>query len=1649
MKKTAKTILCVLLALVMAMPWGVLPKLSAQAAEETVRLGVEATDAGQMNYFVYTSPNSSKSWSVFAGSEAYIDLGASETNAEQYFYEISFVGSGITLFANKSHNHGIVKYSVDGGLEQTVDLYNSSRTTAQAVYRVSGLAEGRHTLKAVTQPTKNASSKSIVNQVAYAEIVHTPYTANEIVVNQASMSLYAGETQKISYTVMPAGASAEGLVFRSSAEDVALVSADGTVTAKAPGKAVITLSGIGEEKTVAVEVKAASPRLGGMIADTDMQHTQDTYNEVKRGAVTEAALTAWKNDKAASELVLYSEGGPLKNVSVTASPLVTADGKAKISQEQVTLTFMKSTLAYNDSGRYIGYGSPTRPIPEGNRLESSDILYQKGGTVDIPFNSLQPVWVEFAVPADAEAGLYTGTLTVQAEGLEESLEFTYRLLVQDMVLPNPEEFSFDIGLWQYPYSSAEYYGVEPFSQEHLEILRPIMEKYREIGGNSITATMIEDAWSGQTYSANQIHYPSMIRWTKTGDQFTYDYSDFDTWVSFCKDEIGIADKVVIYSILPWGNAFTYWEDGTMKTESYTVGSSRYITLWEDFLNDFARHLTEKGWFEDCYLGIDERNFNADVISHFLGMTNSEGKNWKVAGDMDNFTAAGKGDMAKVLSSLNVGDTAAAGNQEAFQALLAERNAGGLETTLYSCTEHKPGNFSLSAPVESYWSAVNAGKAGASGFQRWAYDAWVADPLNDATHNSFEPGDTFIIYPSEKDGEEREVKSSVRLERMAEGIRDVNKLRILEREMPGLADDIQEVYARVKTTARHSSHTYMTEEEIAGLAEEMSNFKAGVAAVTEKYLAAVRDLSIAETEKTLNAGEMWQIEAEGAGELIFRSANPSVASVDAKGNVRANAKGRTVITVEDKAAGSVGSVQILVTRTLIISNSLTDYKLPQQYLSDVERDPDDSKGRHYLGQPDMVMLDDEKTLITVYPVGHGKGSVVMQVSRDAGETWNEKTDIPQSWSSSYETPTLYKLNMTNGDTRLIMICGRPASFGAPTGGWDVSLSDDLGETWSEFDTYCENFSDGSRNDSVVAMASMIQMKDEEGRYLDKWMCVYHNLNYVNYKTYLTFNKEGEPQWTEPEPYLSEYRQIESSHQMCEIGMFRSPDGKRIVGLARSQSHNHPATMIYSDDEGDTWSKPVELPGSLAGERHKILYDPTDPAGQRLLITFREIQYDKNGNNQFDGANDWMAGDWIAWVGTYDDIMNQRDGQYRVLLCEDWAANRYSGDTGYTGMAVTSDGTFILDTYGHWDKEYSENLPNYSVYNDQCWIKQAKFKLSDLDGQVLPEIKEALRAEIERVPMGDASMYTKKSWAAYQEALAKAHGLLEAEEAGQLECFHAIDGLVASKRGLLSWDTLEPEDTTEAREALRQVIRQAAAYTDASKYTAESWAVFQKAFKDAKAVEAEDDSTIAALKLAASRLRTAILGLKAAGGTVNPPQPENPVPIPDVRDGQTFESGSYRYKVVSATGQMAEVTGLVKGKAAKLTKLVVPGTVKFKNKTYKVISVGASAFKGSKKAVQAVIGKNVQVIGKNAFASCPKLKTVKVNSTALKEIGTKAFFNCKKLTSISIKSKGLKKVGAQAFKGISRRAVIKVPAAKLKAYKKLLAKKGQSRTVTIKK
>ncbi len=485
---------------------------------------------------------------------------------------------------------------------------------------------------------------------------------------------------------------------------------------------------------------------------------------------------------------------------------------------------------------------------------------------------------------------------------------------------------------------------------------------------------------------------------------------------------------------------------------------------------------------------------------------------------------------------------------------------------------------------------------------------------------------------------------------------------------------------------------------------------------------------------------------------------------------------------------------------------------------------------------------------------------MKISDDDGATWTRKTDIPASWAGSQETPTLYVLNLADGTERIMMITACPGWGTDSAGnryGWNTSYSDDNGETWTEYRHWQSNRTyDNANNDAIVAMASLVQLKDSDGNDIQKWMGVYHNYAYVNFRTYLTFDENGDEQWSESEPYLAQWRSIESAYQMCEIGMFRSPDGKRIIGLARSQSHNNPATLIYSDDEGETWSKPMDLPGSLAGERHKIAYDPISG---RLLVTFREINYDLNGNNRFDGGSDWNAGDWVAWVGTYDQLINQEDGEYRILLAEDWANNAKSGDTGYAGVAVLDDGTFIMDTYGHWDKEFSQNWPG-GVTTDRCYIKQAKFKLGEVEYANGLIDRSGLKAAIKRAEALNAADYTADSWAK-MDAAVKAAKAGDADESLQQAQVDALAAAIdAAIDGLKPAETPDPDPGKVSKDELNAVIAQVKA-KDLGGYTDESVRAVRDALAAAEKVAADPDATQAEIDAALASLNAAVDGLKA--------------------------------------------------------------------------------------------------------------------------------------------------------------------------------------------
>lgn len=382
--------------------------------------------------------------------------------------------------------------------------------------------------------------------------------------------------------------------------------------------------------------------------------------------------------------------------------------------------------------------------------------------------------------------------------------------------------------------------------------------------------------------------------------------------------------------------------------------------------------------------------------------------------------------------------------------------------------------------------------------------------------------------------------------------------------------------------------------------------------------------------------------------------------------------------------------------------------------------DDSTG--YLGHPDSVLLNNGD-ILTFYPKGHGKGAVLSKISDNGGVSYDKEIENPPvSWEKSLETPTVYRLQFTNGEEKLILISANSKWPGMSTpGGFNSSISLDEGKTWTEFKRFWDNDSEMPII-PIVAMASLTRLK-ENGEFVDKWMGIFHDHRFINYKTILTFNENGDYNWSKPEPYLSEYRDIETYAGVCEVECVRSEGGKgdELCLIARCNKKTCTSLLIFSNDEGETWSRPKEAPFALNGERHKAEY--TDDG--RLFITFRSIERDRKRvkkMRKLGGERNWYSEGWVAWVGTYDDLKNGTEGQYRIKIAHTYLDHQKepsivaNADTGYCGNVVLNDGTIVTSSYGIFspeEKESGKYNTDKGKQKRKTFIVSKRIKLLDVE------------------------------------------------------------------------------------------------------------------------------------------------------------------------------------------------------------------------------------------------------------------------------------------------------------------------------------------------
>ncbi|MBO5678385.1 MAG: DUF4091 domain-containing protein [Bacteroidaceae bacterium] len=487
-------------------------------------------------------------------------------------------------------------------------------------------------------------------------------------------------------------------------------------------------------------------------------------------------LTAWRGERVSTQALIYGGVATDSLAPLTLQLSTFKNGRHTLPADAVKASFVRYVMTdawATPDGRGAGCGNrPDHTIYDSAMV--ADMIDPHAEALPLEAMSTRSVWVSCQVPTDAAVGTYSGYLNIKA-GKRTIAKLPLNIKVVNHTLPDPKEWVFHLDLWQNPFTEARYYGTPLWSDAHLEAMRPSMEMLAAAGQKVITTSIMHKPWNGQT----EDHFDSMVTWVKKIDgTWDFSFAVFDRWVEFMMS-CGIDSQINCYTMIPWALTFAYYDEATNRMQSVRTapGEAAYEEMWVAMLKAFSQHLREKGWFDITAIAMDERPMRA--MQHAMEVIRKADPEFKVAlaGNYHPEIEAGLYDYCIALEQ----------GELLPKEVLERRKAEGKKTTVYTCcSTHKPNTFTFSTPCEASWYGFYVAHSGYDGYLRWAYNSWTKEPLHETRFRSWPAGDTYMVYPHGR--------SSVRFEKLIEGIQAHEKARILREEFTatGNADKLAEL-----------------------------------------------------------------------------------------------------------------------------------------------------------------------------------------------------------------------------------------------------------------------------------------------------------------------------------------------------------------------------------------------------------------------------------------------------------------------------------------------------------------------------------------------------------------------------------------------------------------------------------------------------------------------------------------------------------------------------------------------------------------------------------------------------------------------------------------------------------------------------------------
>jgi hypothetical protein len=380
-------------------------------------------------------------------------------------------------------------------------------------------------------------------------------------------------------------------------------------------------------------------------------------------------------------------------------------------------------------------------------------------TRSIKRKTVQPVWFTLNIPPEAPTGKYKGFITITAKELAEPITLTTNVFVRHHLLPPVAQWSFDLNIWQNPIAVARYHNLTPWSKAHFEAMRPAMELLAKSGQKAITIPITNNAIGWPLPEEVESMITSIRR---VDDTWSLDFSKMDAWVEFMM-KLGIDKELCCYVSSNPKQTVSYFDQASnsIKVQELHAGSKEYNDYFRRTIEQLTAHLKDKGWFDKatiCTKDVSKERLRrliatlADIDSCYT--VDYSGGNYfaDVEHAVDRYSIAQRHTVTDAQKNL--------------------RRQAGRSLNLYSpCSDEHPNTYTFSPTGEAAWLGWYAAANGFDGYTRQAYNSWGKFPLKDTRSASRAAGYYWIVYP--------EGCSSVRMERLVEGIQDYEKIKILK------------------------------------------------------------------------------------------------------------------------------------------------------------------------------------------------------------------------------------------------------------------------------------------------------------------------------------------------------------------------------------------------------------------------------------------------------------------------------------------------------------------------------------------------------------------------------------------------------------------------------------------------------------------------------------------------------------------------------------------------------------------------------------------------------------------------------------------------------------------------------------------------------